>query len=158
AFVAEKLAPAAIERLRGAGWEVVERQGLQGAELAAALDGCEALLVRGATKVTGDVLRAARGLKAVARAGTGLDNVDVAVAKALDIAGPNAPAANAISVAELTFGLLLGLERHLAAASADLKMGRWEKSKYAGREIAGRRLGLVGFGHIGRAVAMRARA
>ena len=70
----------------------------------------------------------------------------------------NAPAANTISVAELTLGLLLALERHLALAATDLRSGRWEKSKYSGREIAGKRLGLVGFGHIGRAVAMRARA
>jgi D-3-phosphoglycerate dehydrogenase / 2-oxoglutarate reductase len=158
AFIAEKLAPAASERLRAAGWEVVERTGLQGAELAAALAGFDALLVRGATKVTGDVLRAAPGLRAVARAGTGLDNVDLAAAKELGVLVLNAPSANTISVAELTFALLLAFERHVAPASTDLRAGRWEKTKYAGREVCGKRLGLVGFGHIGRAVAMRARA
>jgi D-3-phosphoglycerate dehydrogenase len=157
AFVAEKLAPAAIDRLKAAGFDVIERTGLQGADLIAALAGSDALLVRGATQVTAEVLRAP-GLRAVARAGTGLDNVDVAAAKELGIAVLNAPAANTISVAELTLGLLLALERHLAPAATDLKGGKWEKSKYAGREIAGKRLGLVGFGHIGRAVAMRARA
>ena len=156
-FVAEKLAPAAIERLRAAGCDVLERVGLQGPELAAALDGCQGLLVRGATKVTAEVLRASR-LRVVGRAGTGLDNIDVATAKELGIVVLNAPAANTISVAELTLGLLLALERHLAAASTDLRAGKWEKSKYAGREIAGKRIGLVGFGHIGRTVAVRARA
>ena len=158
AFVAEKLAPAAIERLRAAGFEVVERAGLQGAPLAAALDGCQALLVRGATKVTAEVLRAASHLKVVARAGTGLDNVDVKTARELGITVLNAPAANTISVAELTLGLMLAFERHVAAAASDLRAGKWEKGKYAGREIAGKRLGLVGFGNIGRAVAGRARA
>ncbi len=158
AFLAEKLAPAAADCLRAAGWEVVERTGLQGAELAAALAGCDALLVRGATKVTADVLRAANGLKAVARAGTGLDNVDVATAKELGIQVLNAPAANTISVAELTLGLLLALERQLVPAASDLRAGKWEKAKYSGRELNGKTLGLVGFGHIGRAVAMRARA
>ncbi len=157
AFIAEKLASAAVDRLKSAGFEVIERTGLQGAELVAALDGADALLVRGATKVTAEVLRA-KGLRAVARAGSGLDNVDVAAAKELGITVLNAPAANTISVAELTLGLLLALERHLAPAATDLRAGKWEKSKYSGREIAGKRLGLVGFGHIGRAVAMRARA
>ncbi len=157
AFIAEKLAPAAVDRLKAAGFDVVEKSGLQGAELVAALAGSDALLVRGATKVTAEVLETP-GLKVVARAGTGLDNVDVKAARERGIAVLNAPAANTISVAELTLGLLLALERHLAPAATDLRNGRWEKSKYSGREIAGKRLGLVGFGHIGRAVAMRARA
>ncbi len=157
-LVAESLAPAALDRLRAAGHQVVEHKGLQGEALVAALDGCAGLIVRGATKVTGEVLRGARGLKVVARAGTGLDNVDVEEAKRLGIAVVNAPAANTISVAELVFALILALERHIGPACADLRQGRWEKSKYAGREIAGKRLGLVGFGSIGRAVALRARA
>lgn len=157
AFVAEKLALAAVDRLKAAGFDVIERSGLQGAELVAALAGSDALLVRGATKVTAEVL-ATPGLRVVARAGTGLDNVDLNAARERGIAVLNAPAANTISVAELTLGLLLALERHLAPAATDLRSGRWEKSKYSGREIAGKKLGLVGFGHIGRAVAMRARA
>jgi D-3-phosphoglycerate dehydrogenase len=157
-LVAEALAPAALEVLRRAGHEVIETRRLQGAELAKALEGVRALLVRGQTKVTADVLRGAPDLEVVARAGTGLDNVDRDAARALEIQVLNAPAANTISVAELTLGLLLALERHLAAAGTDLRNGRWEKSKYMGRELAGRRIGLVGFGHIGRAVALRARA
>jgi D-3-phosphoglycerate dehydrogenase / 2-oxoglutarate reductase len=157
-LVAESLAPAAIDRLRAAGHQVVDPKGLQGEALIAALDGCAGLIVRGATKVTGEVLRGANGLKVVARAGTGLDNVDVAEAKRLGIAVVNAPAANTISVAELVFAMILGLERHIGPACADLRQGRWEKTKYSGREIAGKRLGLIGFGSIGRAVAVRARA
>jgi D-3-phosphoglycerate dehydrogenase len=157
-LVTEKLDPRAITRLEAAGHEVVVTLGVQGADLVRALDGCEALLVRGATKVTGDVLRAASTLRAVARAGTGVDNIDVAVARERSIQVFNAPAANAISVAELTIGLLLAFERHLAPASADLREGRWEKNRYMGRELSGKTLGLLGIGRIGREVATRARA
>lgn len=158
ALIADRLAPGAAELLRAAGHEVVEREGLKGPELVAALAGCSALLVRGATKVTAEVLRGAGDLRVVARAGTGLDNIDVAVAKERGIVVLNTPAANAVSVAELTLGLMLALERHLVAAASDLRSGRWEKTKYAGRELCGRTLGLVGFGRIGREVAVRARA
>jgi D-3-phosphoglycerate dehydrogenase / 2-oxoglutarate reductase len=157
-LITEALAPAAAERLRAAGHEVIERHGVQAAELVAALKGCQALLVRGATKVTGEVLRASSGLRVVARAGTGVDNIDVATAKDRGVLVLNAPAANAISVAELTLGLLLALERHLVDAGIEMRAGKWEKSKHMGRELNGRTIGLVGFGRIGRDVATRARA
>jgi D-3-phosphoglycerate dehydrogenase len=157
-LVSDLVDAAALDRLRSAGHEVVERPGLQGSDLIAALAGCQGLLVRGATRVTADVLRGAADLRVVVRAGTGLDNIDQRAARARDIAVFNTPAANAISVAELTFGLLIALERHLVPASRDLGEGRWEKTKYMGRDLAGRTLGLVGFGRIGREVAVRARA
>jgi D-3-phosphoglycerate dehydrogenase len=157
-LVADALDAAAVERLRGAGLDVVERTGLQGDALVQALAGCEGLIVRGATKVTGDVLRQVTTVRAVVRAGTGLDNVDAAVAKERGVMVSNTPAANAVSVAELVFGLVLALERHLVPAASDLRRGHWEKTKYAGRELAGRTLGLLGFGRIGREVALRARA
>ncbi len=157
-LVTEKLDPAALERVRAAGHEVVERAGLKGAELAAALDGFQALMIRSGTRATAEVLRGARGLRVVVRAGTGLDNVDVDAARTLGITVLNTPAANSVSVAELTLGLLIAFERHLADAAAELRAGRWEKTRFAGRELSGRRLGLVGFGRIGREVAARARA
>ena len=157
-LISDELAPAAATTLRAAGHDVTVRVGLKPAELIATLQGCGALLVRGATKVTADVIAACPDLKVVARAGTGLDNIDVVVAKQHGIAVLNTPAANAISVAELTIGLMLALERHLAPAFQDLRQGRWEKSKYAGRELFGKSLGLVGFGRIGREVAARGRA
>jgi D-3-phosphoglycerate dehydrogenase len=97
-------------------------------------------------------------LRGVARAGTGLDNIDVETARARGIEVVNAPAANAISVAELVFALLLALERQLVPAATALAAGRWEKSRFMGRELHGKTLGLVGFGRIGRDVAQRARA
>jgi len=157
-LIADALDGAAVERLRAAGLDVIEKTGLKGAELVEALHTCDGIIVRGATKVTGEVLRAATTLRAVVRAGTGLDNVDLAAAKERGVAVANTPAANAISVAELVFGMALALERHLVAAASDLRRGHWEKTKYAGRELCGRTLGLLGFGRIGREVALRARA
>lgn len=157
-LVSDPLDAVAIAALRAAGHDVVEARGLSGDTLAAALGGFHGLLVRGATRVTADVLRRATTLRVVVRAGTGLDNVDAAAAAERGITVLNTPAANAVSVAELVIGLLLAFERHVPQAAADLRAGRWEKSKWMGRELAGRALGLVGFGRIGREVALRARA
>jgi len=157
-LISDALAPAAADTLRDAGHDVTVKTGLKPDDLVATLQGCSALLVRGATKVTADVIQKCPDLKVVARAGTGLDNIDTAAAKQRGIIVLNTPAANAISVAELTLGLMLALERHLVGAASDLKHGRWEKTKYAGRELNGKTIGLVGFGRIGREVAVRARA
>jgi D-3-phosphoglycerate dehydrogenase len=157
-LVSDRLDDTAVARLRAAGHDVVERTGLKEPELIEVLQTCQGLIVRGATKVTAGVLRGAPSLRVVVRAGTGLDNVDLPVARERGVTVANTPAANAIAVAELVFGLMLVLERHLAAAAGDLKRGHWEKTKYQGRELAGRTLGLLGFGRIGREVALRARA
>ncbi len=156
-LVSDPLDPEAVERVRAAGHEVVEKTGLKGPELVAALDGVQGLMIRGATKVTAEVLRGAPSLKVVVRAGTGLDNVDRAAAAECGVEVRNTPAANAVSVAELAFGMMLAFERHLVPATHDTRAGRWEKKKYKGRELAGRTLGLVGFGRIGRETALRAR-
>ena len=157
-LVADPLDREAVEKLKASGLDVIERSGLKGPDLIAALGDVQGILVRGATKVTADVLHGAPSLRAVVRAGTGLDNVDVAAARERSVKVSNTPTANSVSVAELVFGLVLALERHLVEAASDLRRGHWEKTKYAGREIAGRTLGLLGFGAIGRAVAVRARA
>lgn len=149
---------AAVKRIRDAGHEVVEAKGLAAPDLITALMGVHGLLVRSATKVTAEALAGAPDLRVVVRAGTGLDNVDRAAAEVRGVAVRNTPNANSVSVAELTFAMLLGLERHIASAAGDLRAGRWEKTKYQGREIAGRTLGIIGFGRIGREVATRARA
>jgi D-3-phosphoglycerate dehydrogenase / 2-oxoglutarate reductase len=157
-LISDALAPAAAEFLTKSGHEVTVKTGLKPDELIATLKGQRALLVRGATKVTADVIAASPDLKVIARAGTGLDNIDVKAAKAAGITVLNTPAANAISVAELTMGLMLALDRHLVPAGTDLRAGKWEKTKYMGRELCGKTLALVGFGRIGREVALRARA
>jgi D-3-phosphoglycerate dehydrogenase len=157
-LVTDKTDPKALDRIRQAGHEVIEKVGIQGTDLVQALDGARALLVRSGTKVTGDVLRAATTLQVVVRAGTGLDNVDAVAAREKSIAVYNTPDANSVSVAELVFGMLLAFERHLVDAVNELREGRWEKTRFSGHEIAGRRMGLVGFGRIAREVAARARA
>ena len=157
-LVSDALDPAAVARVRAAGHEVVERPGLNGPELAQALEGFDALWIRSGTRATAEVLRETRTLRLLVRAGTGLDNVDVAAAAERGIEVANTPGANRVAVAELVFGLLLEFERHIGPASAALGAGRWEKSRFAGRELAGRTLGLIGFGRIAREVAVRARA
>ena len=157
-LIADPIDPAAVARLTTAGFDVVERSGLKDRALAAALEGVQAIVIRGATRVTGDVLRAAPSLRLVVRAGSGLDNVDVEAARERGVVVSNTPAANAVSVAELALGLMIALERHVPAAHESMRRGEWEKKKFMGRELAGRRLGLIGFGRIGREVAVRARA
>ena len=113
----------------------------------------EILVVRSATKVTAEVIEAGKKLKLIARAGVGLDNVDAEAADARGIMVKNTPGANAISVAELTFGLLLGLVRQIPRGVYGIKDGKWEKKELKGNEISGKTMGIIGFGAIGRTVA-----
>jgi D-3-phosphoglycerate dehydrogenase len=157
-LVAEPLDPAGIARLRDAGHEVVECAGLAGSALAEALRDVQALLVRGGTRVTEEVLRGAPTLKLVVRVGTGFDHVDLVAARERGVQVADTPLADVVPVAEHTFALLLALERHLTRADADVRQGLWPHSQYVGRELYGGVLGLVGFGLVGREVAWRARA
>ncbi|MBA4017317.1 MAG: hypothetical protein C0483_09100 [Pirellula sp.] len=127
-------------------------------ELKAALAHAQALVVRNQTKVTADVIAAAPQLKIIARAGVGVDNIDVAAASAAGIVVSYTPAANAVSAAELAMGLMLALARNIPAAHAHVVSGGWDRVRYMGTELAGRTLGIVGFGRIGQLVAERARA
>jgi len=127
-------------------------------QLAGDLADADALVVRSATKVTAPLIGAAPRLRVIARAGTGVDNVDVAAASARGIVVMNAPGANSISVAELAVGLMLALARHLPAADAAMKQGKWEKKKFLGEELREKTLGLAGLGRIGQEVARRAAA
>jgi len=157
-LVTEEIAEAGLEQLRSAGHDVDVRLGLSPDELAAALVGAHALLVRSATKVTADALAAADELIVVGRAGVGLDNVDVDAATAKGILVANAPFSNIVSAAEHTVALMLALARHIPQAHSALVAGRWERSKWEGVEMQGKTLGVIGFGKIGKLVAERARA
>jgi len=157
-LVSDPLSARALDALRAApGIQVDERRGLTEAELLPVVAEIDAWIVRGGTKVTRRLIAAAPRLGWVARAGAGLDNIDVAAAKERGIAVLNVPGANAVAVAELVFGLLIGLLRHIPAADASVRRGEWDKSPYMGRELRGKTLGVVGLGKIGRAVAQRAR-
>ena len=157
-LITEPLAEAGIAQLRDAGHEVDERIGLSGDELLDAVKGAQALIVRSATKVTAEVLDAGTDLVIVGRAGAGVDNVDVVAATKRGVIVANAPGSNAVSTAEHTMALLLSLARNVPQASAALKSGRWEKLKWAGVELQGKTIGLVGMGRIGTLVAQRAYA
>lgn len=138
--------------------EVEVQTGLKADELMSVVADYDALVVRSATKVTAEVIERALNLKIIARAGSGLDNVDVVAARERDISVVNSPDANTLSVAEYTIGLLLSLARSLPRADLSLKEGKWEKSGLLGKGLSGRTLGIIGFGRIGREVAIRAQA
>ena len=138
--------------------EVVEVPTLPPAELLARIAGCDAIIVRSATKVTEEVIRRGTELKVIGRAGVGIDNIALKAATALGVAVINSPAGNTVAVAELFFASVLALLRHLPAADSSMKAGRWDRSKLLGHELHGRTLGLVGAGPIGGEVAIRARA
>ena len=158
-LVADGLPESALELLRAeAEWQVDARSGRSPAELAAALADADALLVRSATKVTAELLAAAPKLRVVARAGTGVDNVDVSAASSRGILVVNAPGANSISVAEHTCALMLALARTVPAADRAMKQGTWEKKRLVGTELRGKTLGIAGLGRVGQEVARRARA
>lgn len=127
-------------------------------ELKAQIGSAHAIIIRSGVQITADVLDAAPNLKAIARAGVGVDNVDLEAATSHGVVVMNTPGGNTISTAEHTFGLMLALARHLAEGVSSLKAGRWDRKKFVGVELKGKTLGLVGFGRIGRAVAVRARA
>jgi D-3-phosphoglycerate dehydrogenase len=156
--VADDLPASALDLLRAEGWTVDARTGRTPDQLAGDLADADALVVRSATKVTAPLIAAAPRLRVIARAGTGVDNVDVAAASARGIVVMNAPGANSISVAELAVGLMLALARHLPAADAAMKQGKWEKKKFLGEELREKTLGLAGLGRIGQEVARRAAA
>jgi D-3-phosphoglycerate dehydrogenase / 2-oxoglutarate reductase len=157
--VADDLPASALDVLRAdADWEVDARTGRSAATLAADLADADALLVRSATKVTAGLLAAAPKLRIIARAGTGVDNVDVEAASARGILVVNAPGANSISVAEHAWALMLALARSVPAADRAMKDGRWDKKGFLGNELRGKTLGIAGLGRIGQEVAQRARA
>src|SRR5688500_16225711 len=156
--VADDLPASAIYLLRAEGWDVDARSGRQPADLAADLVDADAIVVRSATKVTADLIAGASRLRAIARAGTGVDNVDVDAASTRGIVVMNAPGANSISVAELAMAQLLALARKIPAADASMKQGKWDKESFLGEEVRGKVLGLAGLGRIGQEVARRARA
>src|SRR5262245_51394737 len=157
--VADDLPASALDLLRAeAGWEVDARSGRTPSALAADLADADALMVRSATRVNADLLAAAPGLRIVARAGTGVDNVDVDAASTRGILVVNAPGANSISVAEHACALMLGLARSVPAADRAMKDRRWEKKRFLGTELRGKTLGVVGLGRIGQEVGQRARA
>jgi D-3-phosphoglycerate dehydrogenase len=153
-LLAEKLAPSVVDLLSGS-CEIRQVDGTDRPALLAAVADVDALLVRSATKVDAEVFAAARRLKVVARAGVGLDNVEVPPATARGVMVVNAPTSNIVSAAEHAIALLLSALRHVPAADASLRAGEWKRSAYTGVELNGKTVGVVGLGKIGQLVAQR---
>ena len=157
-LIAEELSPATMEAL-GPDFEVRHCNGADRGELLAALAaGVDAVLIRSATKMDAEAIAAAKGLKVIARAGVGLDNVEIPTATAAGVMVVNAPTSNIVSAAELAITLLLASARFVSPAHAALRNGKWARSKYTGAEIFEKTLGIVGFGRIGQLVAARMQA
>jgi D-3-phosphoglycerate dehydrogenase len=155
-LVTETIAEAGLEALRAAA-QVDVRTDLDKKQLLEVLPGSDALIVRSATKVTAEVIRAGAKLRVIGRAGTGVDNIDVEAATQHGIIVVNAPAANSVAAAELAICFIMALARRLPQANSSLQNGKWERTKFMGFEVRGKTLGLVGLGRIGTEVARRAR-
>jgi D-3-phosphoglycerate dehydrogenase len=156
-LIAEELSPATVEAL-GPDFDVRSVDGTDRPALLSALAEANAILVRSATKVDAEAIAAAPHLQVVARAGVGLDNVDIKAATTAGVMVVNAPTSNIISAAELTVGHILSLARHIPAAHAALAQGQWKRSKYTGVELFEKTVGIVGLGRIGALITARLQA
>src|SRR3954452_17882868 len=153
-LIAEELAPSVLAVL-GEGFDIRHVDGADRAKLLPALADADAVLIRSATRIDAEALAAAPRLKVVARAGIGLDNVDVPAATARGVMVVNAPQSNIVSAAEQAVALLLASARNIAPANASLKAGKWQRSKWTGVEVADKTVGVVGLGRIGVLFAQR---
>jgi D-3-phosphoglycerate dehydrogenase len=157
-LIAEELSPATVGVL-GSDFDIRHCDGANRDELLAALkSGVDAVLIRSATKMDAEAISAATGLRVIARAGVGLDNVDIPAATAAKVLVINAPTSNIVSAAELAIALMMASARNISPAHASLRAGKWARSKFSGTEMFEKTLGIVGFGKIGQLVAHRMKA
>jgi D-3-phosphoglycerate dehydrogenase len=155
-LIADKLEAAGLDLLRQAGIELDEREKLKGEALCEAIRAADGVIVRSGTTITAEVLENPGKLRAIVRAGVGVDNIDVAAATRKGILVMNTPGGNTVSTAEHTITLLMSLARHVPQAHVSLHAGKWERNKLVGTQLAGKTLGVVGLGRVGREVARRA--
>lgn len=155
-LISDKLSPKAVSVFEQRGVEVDVRVGLSPDELAGIIGDYDGLAIRSATKVTKEILAAAKNMKVVGRAGIGVDNVDIAAATQNGVVVMNTPFGNSVTTAEHAIAMMMSLARKIPAANASTHAGKWEKSAFMGTEICGKTLGLIGCGNIGGIVADRA--
>ena len=155
-FISDKLEAGGIDLLKASGLDIDNRPGLKDAALLEAMQAADGMIVRSGTKVTAQLLDNPGKLRAIVRAGVGVDNIDVAAATRKGIVVMNTPGGNTISTAEHTITLMMALARHIPAADASLRQSKWERTKFVGMQLAGKTLGVVGLGRVGREVARRA--
>ena len=154
-LVSDTLQEEGIKVLQESGLEVIKNYKITPAELEQEIENYDAIIIRSRTKLTASVLANAKSLKAIGRAGVGLDNVDLKKAEEMNIKVFNTPEAPSVSVAELTLGLLISLMRKISKADKSMHEGQWLKSNYLGNTLKGKKAGIVGFGNIGQEVAKR---
>jgi D-3-phosphoglycerate dehydrogenase len=154
-FVADKLEQAGLDLLVQAGLELDVREKLKDKALIEALQAADGVIVRSATTLRAAELENPGKLRVIVRAGVGVDNIDVEAATRRGILVMNTPGGNTVSTAEQTLALLFALARHTPAADASMRAGKWERSKFVGTQLAGKTIGIVGLGRIGREVARR---
>jgi len=156
-LIADKADPICEKTLKERKIEAIYKPGLNPEELKKEIADCDGLIVRSATKVTADIIESAKKLKAVARAGSGVDTIDVNACTAKKILVMNTPYGNIVSTAEHAIALMFALARHIPQANASTHAGKWEKNKFEGVEITGKTLGIIGCGNVGSIVADRAK-
>ena len=152
-LIADSMSPRAAEIFQSRGLHVDERPGLSAKELVAIAAPYHGIAVRSSTKITAEILDAARALKVVGRAGIGVDNIDVPAATARGVAVMNTPFGNSITTAEHAVAMMLALARQIPEADASTRAGKWEKNRFMGVELFNKTLGLIGCGNIGSVVA-----
>jgi len=155
-LISDNLSSEGVEILKKSGLEVVVKTGMTPDELKKEIKDYDGLVIRSATKVTADVVAAAKKLKVIGRAGSGLDNVDKPAASKRGIVVMNTPGGNTVTTAEHTFAMMMSLARNIPQATASMKAGKWEKKKFEGVELYKKTLGVIGMGAIGAQVAKRA--
>jgi D-3-phosphoglycerate dehydrogenase len=155
-FISDKLESSGLDLLKQAGLELDNRPGLSGDALKEALQNADGIVVRSGTRVTAELLEQPGKLRAIVRAGVGVDNIDVGAATRRGILVMNTPGGNTVSTAEHTIAMMMALARHIPSANSSLQGGKWERTKLVGVQLAGKTLGIVGLGRVGREVARRA--
>jgi len=157
-LVSDKFRDEGIDIFQENGFEVVKNFTITPEDLKQEIENYDAIVIRSRTKLTADILENAKNLKVIGRAGVGLDNVDLEKAEQRNIKVFNTPEAPSVSVAELALGLMLGFARHITKADKTMHAGEWRKNEYMGYVLKGKKVGLIGFGNIGQAVAKRCAA
>ncbi|MBY8981820.1 MAG: hydroxyacid dehydrogenase [Candidatus Lokiarchaeota archaeon] len=157
-LISDKIHEYGIKILEDAGFDIDKNFSIEKDELKEEIENYDAIIIRSRTKLTSEVIKKGTQLKAIGRAGVGLDNVDVEEAENLGIKVFNTPEAPSVSVAELTIGLILSLTRYISNADKTMHCGEWCKNDYMGHVLKDKKLGLIGFGNIGIEVAKRAAA
>lgn len=157
-LITDELPDVCIEILKKAGLEVLKRPGIKADELKTIINTCDGLILRSGTKITASLLEGVTRLKAICRAGVGVDNVDVAAATKKGVVVMNTPEGNITSTAEHTIAMLFSLSRFVPQSCASIKAGKWERKQFTGIQISSKTIGIIGLGRVGRQVAKRAAA